>query len=140
MRARVPTITLTIDDDTLAALVAGEAVALQATLRRKKTKQPAALTPEQDALRRAISDTLDAHGCAAHIPKVWKDVRAKLLHEPDDDLLTALDCCLDWCMGGLEAKVAWFVNDYVQWNARARMTLMDAEDERTAWRRARGVA
>jgi len=135
----MPTITLTIDAETLDAMQRGEAVQLTATLRRKREKKQASLTPEQEALHKGIGELLAGRGLEAHIPKVWKDVKAALSDEHPEDVLTALDVCLDWCEGSLAPKVAWFARDYDVWRERAKLDLMTLEVERTNWRKARGA-
>jgi hypothetical protein len=137
----MPTITLTIDAETLDAMQRGEAVQLTATLRRKREKKQASLTPEQEAMHKGISDLLASRGQESHIPKVWKDVKAALSDEHPEDVLVALDVCLDWCEGAtLAPKVAWFARDYGEWRARSQGDLMGQEVERTNWRKARGAA
>jgi hypothetical protein len=137
----MPTITLTIDAETLDAMQRGEAVQLTATLRRKREKKQASLTPEQEALHKGIGELLAGRGLEAHIPKVWKDVKAALSDEHPEDVLTALDVCLDWCEGPtLAGKVAWFARDYGEWRHRAALDLMALEVERANWRKARGAS
>jgi hypothetical protein len=136
----MPTITLTIDAETLDAMQRGEPVQLTATLRRKREKKAASLTPEQEALHRGLSELLAARGHEAQIPKVWKDVKAALSDEHPEDVLVALDVCLDWCDGpALAGKIAWFARDYGEWRERSQGDLMGQEVERTNWRRARGA-
>lgn len=136
----MPTITLTIDEALLGALVRGEAVHLQATLRQRKTRQPAALSPEQEALRRDVSDLLAAAGQSALIARLWPQIKAKLADEAPADVVLALETCLDWCDGPLASKAAFFVADYADWHDRARLSLMDAEPLRAQWRAQRGAA
>jgi len=137
----MPTITLTIDAETLDAMQRGEAVQLTATLRRKREKKQASLTPEQEALHKGIGELLAGRGLEAHIPKVWKDVKASLDMEHPEDVLVALDVCLDWCEGAtLAPKVQWFARDYAEWRARSQGDLMGQEVERANWRKARGAS
>jgi hypothetical protein len=135
----VPTITLTIDAETLAAMQRGEAVQLTATLRAKKPKQAAALTPEQEVLHRSVADLLHDAGATALIPKVWKDIRGKLADQHPADIMNALDLCVDWCRDGLEKSIGYFAHDYAAWLQRTQGDLMAQEVQRGQWRKARGV-
>lgn len=134
----VPTIMLTIDDDTLAALAAGEPIQLTGTLRRKKTKKAAELTPEQAALHATIADVVTHNAPGVSVARVWTEVKKHLSNEHPEDILPALDVCIDWCVGAPE-RVVWFARDYAHWREQSRRTPMDAEPDRVAWRAARGL-
>jgi hypothetical protein len=135
----MPTITLTIDTETLAAMQRGEAVQLTGTLRAKKAKEPARLTPEQEALFHGVSEMVNMKAPALSIGRLWKDIKTRLSDEHPADVLDALEMCLDWVQGA-EEKAIYFVNDYAQWRERAQMDLFAAEDARAVWRKARGLA
>lgn len=126
----MPTIKLTISAELLDALVAGEAVDLQATLRQVRKK--ASLPPEQAAHHKAVSDLVAHHRPDWSIPHAWNTV--KRLPYPPEEVQHALSVCLDWCEG-LVYKPLWFANDYVAWAERGAETdLLALEEQRTRWR------
>lgn len=135
----MPTITLKIDTDTLAAMQRGEAVQLTGTLRAKKAKADARLTPEQEVLFHGVTELLDRKAPTLAIGRVWKDVKGRLSEEHPADVLDALEVCLDW-VAGADEKAYFFTSDYAQWLNRAQLDLLSCEDERAAWRRQRGLA
>lgn len=135
----MPTITLTIDTETLAAMQRGEAVQLTGTLRAKKAKEPARLTPEQEALFHGVSELANKKAPTLSIARLWKDIKARLSDEHPADVLDALEVCLDWTEGA-EEKAYYFTSDYAQWRDRAAMDWFASEDARGVWRKARGLA
>jgi hypothetical protein len=135
----MPTITLTIDTETLAAMQRGEAFNLTGMLRAKKPKEPARLTPEQEVLFHGVRELVNLKTSGASIARIWKDIKGKLGDEHPADVLDALEICLDWCEGS-DQRVYHFVADYEQWRERAQMEMFAAEDARAVWRKARGLA
>lgn len=133
----MPTITLTIDPATLDALLRGDAVTFTGTLKAKKVKEKVPLSDGERALYQTTVELYARHDPAMSIGRAWKAVRS-VQAEPGD-VAEALALCLDWNAGKPYAP-EWFPKDFGQWVERCAMDLMDAELERTAYRRGRGMS
>ena len=129
----MPTITLTLTDDTLARLRAGETtLTLTATLRERKPKS-APLPPSLVEAHRRVSELWGTHQPGVSIPLAWKLLRPLCEEHGADTVIEALGVYLDWNRGRAVQPV-WFVREYAQWQTRADMDLMTAEAERAAFR------
>ena len=133
----MPTITLTIDADTLAAMVRGDAVTLTGVLRAKKPKAPA--EPLSDGERMLYQTTVDLyqhHDPSMSLGRAWKAVRAA--PGTPDQVAEALSLALDWNKGKAYAP-EWFTKDFPEWWARCEMDLFEADTARAQYRQRLGL-
>lgn len=131
------TITLTIDDATLAAMQSGEPVQLTAKLKVvKKREKVTPLTPEDaTAFAACVEEWVKFQPAVA----VGRAVKAmKTIGAPMPDVLFALDCALDWNVGR-EYAPEWFAKDFDVWASRARLDLFAAELDRQQYRMRYGL-
>ena len=125
----MPTITLTIDQETLDAMIRGEAVQLTATL---KAKKPRVERPAEDVEAHKKVTEMWAAGQST-IP-VARALRAfKKLPCGLTEIVIPLDTAIDWNRGR-EYPPEWFVKDYAVWQERAGMDPFEAELERQEYR------
>jgi hypothetical protein len=138
----MPTITLTITDEQLARLKAGETTfTLTATLREKK---PKTATPLPEHLRDAYTTVVELW--AKYQPDVspalaWKTVKP-LLESAEDmsRVLDAMAMCLDW-NEGRKVMPTWFVKDYGPiWEDRVGTDMFTEEEARHAYRKRFGLS
>ena len=135
----MPTITLTISDEMLARLKAGETTfTLTATLKEKKPRKS---EPLPDHLRDAHQVVIDLW--ARYQPDVspalaWKTVKP-LVESRGMEALDAMALALDW-NEGRKYQPVWFAKEEAEWDARTTLDMFACEEQRHAYRKRLGLA
>jgi len=132
----MPTITLTIDPDTLDAMLRGEAVTFTGTLKAKKPKADAPLSDRDRELHQTVVELYHDHDPAMSVARAWKAIKKMDAHAAD--IAEALCVALDWNKGRTYAP-EFFVKDFPQWCERMQIDMMDGEIARTSYRAGLGL-
>lgn len=133
----MPTITLTITDEMLARLKAGETtLTLTATVKEKKPRKS---EPLPDHLKDAYQTVVDLW--AKFQPDVspalaWKTMRP--LVERDAFSVDAMATALDW-NEGRKYMPLWFAKEMEEWDARTRLDMFAYEEQRQQYRQRFGL-
>lgn len=132
------TITLTISDELLTRLKAGETtLALTATLRERKPRKS---EPLPEHLRDAYTTVVELW--AKYQPDVspalaWKALKP-LLESRGAGVLDAMALALDW-NEGRKYQPVWFAKEEAEWDARTALDLFTLDEERTRYRQRFGL-
>jgi hypothetical protein len=124
----MPTITLTIDDALLGALVRGEAVQLTATLRAKKArakKEGPVLTEDERMVYDNIRELCGDQGL--DVGRAWPPIKALMAQHGMQDVLRALEVFADVCWPDRAKSLYYFAPDYAKWRDLAALEPMEYE-------------
>lgn len=132
------TITLTISDELLTRLKAGETtLALTATLRERKPRKSEPLPEHLREAHRFVVDEWTLFQPDVSPALAWKAVKP-LLDDYGDGVLRGMALALDWNQGRKYLPV-WYVREWAEWQNRLALDLFTQDEERTRYRQRFGL-